>query len=87
MRIKILRVLNTILKHYNKAISLYPITIIYYNIAAVHYEQQNYTECILQCDLAIDISQRNMADIKLIQKARKRLQNTVLKGQWKLGSC
>ncbi|XP_011498449.1 PREDICTED: stress-induced-phosphoprotein 1 [Ceratosolen solmsi marchali] len=62
------------LKHYNKAVELDPLEIMYYlNIAAVYFEQKEYNACIAQCEKAIDIGRENRADFKLIAKAFTRI--------------
>ena len=62
------------LKFYRKAIELEPTEITYYlNIAAVHLESKNYTECISTCNKAIDVGQENHADLKLIAKGLDRM--------------
>ena len=64
----------TALENYGKAIELEPIEMIYYlNIAAVHLEMKNYTECISLCNKAIHVGQENHADFKLIAKAQARM--------------
>lgn len=64
------------LEHYNKALSLDPIDITYYNnIAAVYFEQKEYEKCIEQCEKGIEIGRENRADFKLIAKAFTRIGN------------
>ncbi|XP_015121416.1 stress-induced-phosphoprotein 1 [Diachasma alloeum] len=64
------------LKHYNRAVELDPTDITYLlNIAAVYFEQKEYTKCIEQCEKAIDIGRENRADFKLIAKAFTRIGN------------
>ena len=64
----------TALTNYRKAIELEPTEITYYlNIAAVHLESKNYTECISTCNKAIDVGQENHADLKLIAKGLDRM--------------
>ena len=64
----------TALSNYGKAIELEPTEITYYlNIAAVHLESKNYTECISTCNKAIDVGQENHADLKLIAKGLDRM--------------
>jgi len=64
----------TALSNYGKAIELEPNEITYYlNIAAVHLESKNYTECVSTCNKAIDVGRENRADFKLIAKALARM--------------
>lgn len=64
------------LTHYSKAVELDPTDITYLlNIAAVYFEQKEYTKCIEQCDKAIEIGRENRADFKLIAKAFTRIGN------------
>lgn len=64
------------LEHYNKALSLDPIDITYYNnIAAVYFEQKEYEKCIEQCEKGIEVGRENRADFKLIAKAFTRIGN------------
>ena len=64
----------TALTNYRKAIELEPTEITYYlNIAAVHLESKNYTECISTCNKAIEVGRENRADFKLIAKGLVRM--------------
>lgn len=76
---------ETALKHYNKAISIFPTDITYYNnIAAVYFEQKEYQKCIAECEKGIDIGRENRADFKLIAKAFSRIGNAYKKLEdWK----
>ena len=65
---------------YGKAIELNPNEITYYlNMAAVHFEMKNYTECISTCNKAIDVGRESRADFKLIAKALARMGNAYRK--------
>ena len=71
---------TTALAKYGKAIELEPNEITYYlNTAAVHFEMQNYTECISTCNKAIDVGRESRADYKLIAKALARMGNAYRK--------
>lgn len=73
------------LKHYAKAIEHDPTDITFYNnIAAVHFEKQDFQKCIAECEQGIDIGRENRADFKLIAKALTRIANAHKKmGDWK----
>ena len=59
------------LENYGKAIEQEPTEITYYlNIAAVHLEMKNFTECVNTCNKAIEVGRENGADFKLIAKAQ-----------------
>jgi stress-induced-phosphoprotein 1 len=65
---------STATKHYLKAIELSPDNIVYRNnLAAVHFEEKNYDECIKVCMEAVDIGREHRADYKLIAKALSRI--------------
>ena len=64
----------TALSNYGKAIDQEPTEITYYlNIAAVHLEMKNFTECVNTCNKAIEVGRENGADFKLIAKALARM--------------
>lgn len=68
------------LEHYNSAAQLDPTNITYLtNIAAVYFEQKEFTKCIEQCTKAIEIGRENRADFKLIAKAYTRIGNSYRK--------
>jgi len=68
------------LAHYNKAIELEPTNMTYYNnVAAVYFEQKEYTKCIEQCEKAVEVGRENRADFKLIAKAFSRIGNAYKK--------
>jgi len=70
----------TALAKYGSAIEIEPNEITYYlNMAAVHFEMKNYTDCISTCNKAIDIGRENRADFKLIAKALARMGNAYRK--------
>ena len=71
---------STAMLKYGKAIELNPNEITYYlNMAAVHFEMKNYTECVSTCNKAIDVGRENRADFKLIAKALARMGNAYRK--------
>uniref|UniRef100_A0A0K8TBK0 Stress-induced-phosphoprotein 1 n=1 Tax=Lygus hesperus TaxID=30085 RepID=A0A0K8TBK0_LYGHE len=72
------------LEHYNKALSLVPTDITFYNnIAAVYFEQKEYEKCIEECEKGIEIGRENRADFKSISKAFQRIGNAHKKlGNW-----
>lgn len=71
---------ETALKHYGRAIELEPDNITFRtNKAAVLFEQAKYTECIEECEKAIEIGRENRADFKLIAKALARIGNAYVK--------
>ena len=62
------------LENYGKAIDQEPTEITYYlNIAAVHLEMKNFTECVNTCNKAIEVGRENGADFKLIANALARM--------------
>lgn len=64
------------LEHYQKAIELDPSDITFYNnVAAVYFEQKEYSNCIVECEKGIEIGRENRADFKLISKALTRIGN------------
>jgi len=70
----------TALSKYNNAIEIEPNEITFYlNMAAVHFEMKNYTDCISTCNKAIDVGRENRADFKLIAKALARMGNAYRK--------
>lgn len=71
---------ETALAHYKRAFELDPTDITFLtNVAAVHFEQKNYDECINECAKAVDIGRENRADFKIIAKAYSRMANACLK--------
>ncbi len=67
---------ETALANYSKAAETDPNEMTYYlNMAAVYFEQKNYTECVSACNKAIDVGRENRADFKLIAKALARMGN------------
>ena len=70
----------TAMLKYSKAIELNPNEITYYlNMAAVHFEMKNFTDCVSTCNKAIDVGRENRADFKLIAKALARMGNAYRK--------
>merc|ERR1712037_826779 len=68
--------------HYEAAIGLDPKEITFRsNLAAVHFENKNFEECVKVCEKAVEVGRENRADFKLIAKAWARLGNA----QRKLG--
>lgn len=68
------------LEHYGKASELDPTDMTYLtNIAAVYFEQKEYTKCVDQCTRAIEVGRENRADYKLIAKAFTRIGNSYKK--------
>jgi stress-induced-phosphoprotein 1 len=66
--------LTTALEHYNKAVEYDPTNIIYRNNrAAVYFEQQDYDQCIKECEEAVEIGRETRTDFKLIAKALSRI--------------
>ena len=60
---------TTAIEHYDKAIELDPINIVFRNNkAAVFFEQGDYDNCIKTCEEAVDVGRENRADYKLIAK-------------------
>src|SRR6218665_1318844 len=54
---------------YEKAIELDPSDMTYINNkAAVYFEQNNYKDCIQECEKALDVGRENRNDFKLIAK-------------------
>jgi tetratricopeptide (TPR) repeat protein len=69
---------ETAIQHYNKAIDLYDKDISFItNRAAVLFEQQNYDECIKDCELAVETGRMQFADFKMIAKCAPLLVSTV----------
>jgi stress-induced-phosphoprotein 1 len=67
-------------KHYDKAIELDPANATFYNNkAATFLEENKYTECIEQCQKAIEVGRENRADYSVIAKAYARMGNAQLK--------
>lgn len=73
------------LKHYTEALQHDPTDITFYNnIAAVHFEQKDYEQCIKECEKGIEVGRENRADFKLISKAFSRIGNAYKKMEnWK----
>jgi len=68
------------LEHYNKASQLDSTDMTYLtNIAAVYFEQKEFTKSIEECSKAIDVGRENRADFKLIAKAYTRIGNSYRK--------
>lgn len=68
------------LEHYNKALTILPTDITFYNnIAAVYFEQKEYLKCIAECEKGIEIGRENRADFKSIAKAFQRIGNAYKK--------
>jgi len=68
------------LEHYNAASQLDSTNMTYLtNIAAVYFEQKEFTKCIEQCTKAIEVGRENRADFKLIAKAYTRIGNSYRK--------
>lgn len=68
------------IEHYNKAIELDKTDMTFLsNKAAVYFEQNDFDQCIKQCNLAIDVGRENRADFKLIAKALSRMASAYLK--------
>lgn len=68
------------IEHYNKAVELDPTDMTYLtNLAAVFFEQKEYTQCIETCLKAVDVGRENRADFKLIAKAYTRIGNAYKK--------
>ncbi|BES87703.1 STI1 [Nesidiocoris tenuis] len=71
---------ETALEHYNKALSIVPSDITFYNnIAAVYFEKKEYEKCIAECEKGIEIGRENRADFKSIAKAFQRIGNAYKK--------
>lgn len=63
--------------HYQRAIELDPTDIVFYNnLAAVHYEKQDYRQCIADCERGIEVGRENGADFKLMSKSFTRIGNS-----------
>lgn len=73
------------LQHYGAALTHDPSDITFYNnIAAVHFEQKDYRQCIAECEKGIEVGRENRADYKLISKALARIGNSYRKLEdWK----
>jgi len=68
------------LEHYNNAAQLDSTNMTYLtNIAAVYFEQKEFTKCVEQCTKAIEVGRENRADFKLIAKAYTRIGNSFRK--------
>lgn len=68
------------IEHYNKAVELDPTDLTYLtNLAAVYFEQKEYSKCIEECLKAVDVGRENRADYKLISKAYTRIGNAYKK--------
>ncbi|OMH79542.1 Heat shock protein sti1-like protein [Zancudomyces culisetae] len=62
------------LEHYEKAISLAPAEITFYNNkAAVYFEMGNFEECIKLAEQAVDVGRENRADYKLVARSFNRM--------------
>jgi len=65
---------DTAMTQYQSAIEYDPDDMVFHtNIAAVHFEKQDYDACIRECERAIEIGQENSADPQLIAKAHGRI--------------
>ena len=71
---------ETAISHYDNAIALDSINIIYYtNKAAVFFEQNKFQECVELCEKAVEIGQANKAPFKLVAKPYARIGNVYFK--------
>ena len=62
------------LDFYEKAILLVPTEMTFFlNSAAVHYQLQNFQDCVKYCLKAVNIGRENGADSKLIAKSFERM--------------
>lgn len=67
-------------EHYNKAVELDPTDMTYLtNLAAVYFEQKEFTQCVDTCLKAVDVGRENRADFKLIARAYTRIGNAYKK--------
>ncbi|KAI9226041.1 MAG: heat shock protein STI-like protein [Piptocephalis tieghemiana] len=74
------REFDTALQHYAKAWKLDPTNIsILTNKAAVHFEMEQFQECIQVCEEAVDVGRENLSDYKLIGRALCRIGNAYVK--------
>eukprot|EP00899_Mesostigma_viride_P025190 jgi/Mesvir1/5856/Mv00646-RA.1 len=68
------------LEHYSKAAQIHPTEMAYLlNRAAVYLEMGKYSECIKDCDDAVELGRRVHADYKQISKAYTRKGNALMK--------